>query len=92
MKVSTVESISEYLFDQCLPDKLRCCRKKPKLVALQRARSALESEIDVVKLVRLKRLVFMAFERLLDPPVFEALKAKSRQTSIGWQELDGRQY
>ena len=57
LMASSTDSIREFCFSNCMLRRLSCCRKKRKQVAIEHARSSLEKEIDIVKLIRSQRFV-----------------------------------
>ena len=51
---------------------------------MDKARAALEKEVEIIKLIRSRRFIHMALKHLLDPPLRKKLKQKSkfREVSI----------
>ena len=73
---SQIQNIKEFCLG-LLPDKLVCCAKRRKQIAMEKARTALEKEMDIIKLVRSRRFVHKALKHLLDPILCKELKQLS---------------
>ena len=72
--VSQTETIKEFCFGNCLLRLFICNRKNRKQIAMEQARSALQKEVDVVRLIRSRRFVEIALKHLLDPVLRKELK------------------
>ena len=48
LKMSQVETIKLYLLEQIVPAKLRCCRESRKKKIMDKARAALDNELNIV--------------------------------------------
>ena len=53
---------------------------------MEKARTALESETDIIKMIRSRRFVHMALKQLLDPALRKDLKLKSQLKEIEIEE------
>ena len=75
---SQTDSIKEFCVSKILPRKLACCRKRRKLIAMDSARTALEKEVDVIRLIKSRRFVHLALKHLLGPALRKELKQRSK--------------
>ena len=48
LKATQTDSFKEIFLYKCLPSKLVCCAKNRKLIAMDQAREALKSEVDII--------------------------------------------
>ena len=55
---------------------------------MEKARTALENETDIIKMIRSRRFVHMALKQLLDPALRKELKLKSQFKEIEIEEND----
>ena len=62
---STSDSVKEFCIG-LLPRKLICCHKRKKQIAMEKARAALEKELDIIYLIRSRRFFQNALKHLLD--------------------------
>ena len=76
-----IENIKEYCLG-ILPDKLVCCAKRRKQIAMDTARTALEKEMDVIELIRSLRFVHRALKHLLSPTLHKKLQEVSQQKQV----------
>ena len=82
MTFTVSETLKKFCIYRLLPSKLICCQKNKKLIVLESACKALEKEVDIVKIIRSKRLVHIALKHLLLPEVYKKFKHQSRFTKI----------
>ena len=82
MTLTIAETLKKFCIYRLLPSKLICCHKNRKLIVLESACEALEKEVDIVKIVRSKRLMHIALKHLLLPEVYRKFKQESRFTKI----------
>ena len=52
---------------------------------MERARAALEKEVDVIQMIRTRRFVLMALKHLLDPALHKELKSQSQALELDTQ-------
>ena len=55
---------------------------------MAKARTALEKEVDIVKLIKSIRLIHLALKHLLDPQLLKELKSRSKFKDVEMAELD----
>ena len=55
---------------------------------MDRAREALEQEVDIIKLIRSRRFVHMALKHLLDPTLRKELKSRCQLQTIEIKQDD----
>ena len=60
-------NFAECLFDSMIPTKLRCrcCRKSRKMRGIEKAREKLAKEVNIINIVKSRRLFFQALKLLL---------------------------
>ena len=74
-------NLAEYVADK-FPKCLVCCKKGRRKRGIQKARAALEKEIDVLELVKSMRFFRMAIKRLLSKDEISKLKERSQFFTI----------
>ena len=67
---------------ECLPRKLVCCRRTESMIALYKARKLMESEIDIISLIKSRRYMNAALRELLPNSRIEVLKSQSSFVTI----------
>ena len=82
---SQKENILDFCLSKLIPSKLVCCRKKRKQIVMERARAALEKEVDVIQMIRTRRFVLMALKHLLDPALHKEFKSQSQALQLDTQ-------
>ena len=55
---------------------------------MAKARTALETEVDIVKLIKSNRFIHLALKHLLDPQLLKELKSRSKFKDVEMAELD----
>ena len=69
----------EFFIDRLIPCKLACCCKRSRQqLAMEKAREALEKEVDIIQIIRSNRLVHTALMKLLGDSAYRELKARSQ--------------
>ena len=63
--LSTCDSVKGFCI-RLLPAKLACCHKRRKQIVMEKAREALEKELDIIHIVRSRRFIKIALKHLLD--------------------------
>ena len=79
---SKTNSVKEYCVKQLLPSKLVCCRRTSRQRALDQAMGRLAKEVDIVEMIRSRRFLHLALERLLDKQTIQELKALLASSSV----------
>ena len=69
-------NLAEYTID-AIPACLVCCKKPKRQIAIQKARAALEKEMDVLQLVKSIRFFKKGFEHLLSADELRMLEESS---------------
>ena len=67
----------KHFFMEKLPRRLVCCQRSKSMIALYRARKLMESEIDIISLIKSRRYMNAALRELLPKSRIEELKRQS---------------
>lgn len=59
-----LSNVKLFCMDQ-LPAAIRCCRRSPKQAAIEEAMRVLESETDIIQMIRMRRLFKQALKQLM---------------------------
>ena len=80
--LARMENLKLYCIKKILPHRLACYHQQQKQAALDKARAALDKEMNVIKLIRSSRYFHLALKHLLDPQVRKELKKESQFREI----------